>query len=162
MSLFPDVIGEAFDITPYIRVDETAIAESSFALYRQFLRPRWQFDLGWSLLSDTDAQSIADHVNVQGGSGIAFEWFSWFSNLYWIFVPIGTGDGVTTLFTIPGKLTSDHQFFTGSGTPATGSITAGTGPNGEDKVTFSVAPASGVAIWANFRGSQTVQRALRR
>jgi hypothetical protein len=35
-------------MTPYIRVDETPIAESSVALYRQFLRPRWQFDLAWS------------------------------------------------------------------------------------------------------------------
>jgi hypothetical protein len=154
MALFPDLIGEQFDMTPYIRVDETPVAESEVALYRQFIRPRWMFDLAWSTLNDTDAQSIADHVNTQAGGGIAFDWYTWFTNLHWIWVPIATGNGVTTLFVIPGTQTSDHEFFTGAGTPATGSISAGTGPNGEDRVTFSVAPASGVAIWANFRGRQ--------
>jgi len=152
VSLFPDIVGESFGVEPYYRVDETPIAESEFALYRQFIRPRWIFELGWSTLSESEALSIANHVLAQAAAGIAFEWFTWFATQHWIWIPIGTGDGVTTVFTIPAKETSDQQFFTGSGTSAAGTVTVGTGTNGEDKITFTVAPASGALIWCNLRG----------
>ena len=37
-------------------------------------------------------------------------------------------------------------------TVVTGTVTAGTGAQGEDRVTISPAVANGVPIWTNFRG----------
>ena len=151
MTLFPDIIGEELTIEPSITVEEQELGELYFVRYRKWLRPRYSFTLGYSLLSPTEARSIADHVKTHAGNVFEFDWFLW-STLTWLWVPIGIGDGTTTQWTIPGKSTTAHEFFTGTSTAVSGTVAAGLGTDGADRVTISPAVANGVPLWAHFRG----------
>jgi hypothetical protein len=152
MSAFPDLIGEQLKFRPNFVTRLLPLGELHRQRHRKFLRPRFDFDIAFQLLQPSDALSIDNHVLSQVGSGIAFDWFFW-RVFHWLWVPIGTGDGSTTAFTIPAKTVSNLEVFTGTGTPATVSLLSpGTGPLGEDVATLSAAPISGVSVWGNFSG----------
>jgi hypothetical protein len=152
MSAFPDLIGDGLEIAPALTVITQSMGENHFVRYRKWLRPRYAFALSYSLLEAADARTLADHVMTQGGAAFPFDWFCWMS-MHWLWVPVGTATAGQTTFTIPGKETSEHEFFTGSNTPATGfTISAGAGSQGEDRVVFSASVAAGAVLWMNFRG----------
>lgn len=150
--LFPDIIGDSFAIEPRFTVVEQEVGEARVVRYRKTVRPRYAFTLGWSMLTFTEAKSISDTVLARSGNVDPVFWFSWHT-LHWLWVPVAVGNGSTTVWDIPGKSTSEHEFFTGTGTAIpTPPITPGAGANGVDRVTISPAVASGVTLWANFRG----------
>ena len=152
MSIFPDIIGDQLELSPQYTVATQQMGENQIVRYRKWLSPRYSFSLGYSLLNPSDARSIADHVMAQGGSAFSFDWFLWMS-MHWLWAPIGFAAAGQTTFTIPGKETSEHEFFTNVNTPVTSfSISTGTGSQGEDRVVFTTAPATGAWVWANFRG----------
>jgi hypothetical protein len=149
--LFPDVIGEQLSFRPFFQTVQTKKGESTVQRYRKFIRPRYYFDLGFEFLAESDALALESQVLAVAGAAGNFDWFFW-TSFHWIWVPLGTGNGVQTVYTIPGKVTADNQFFTGSGTLVTGSVAAGTGGQGEDVATLSAAPAAGAPVWTNFTG----------
>lgn len=152
MSAFPDVIGERLRFRPNYVTRLLRMGENHRQRHRKFLRPRHAFDLGFDFLQPSDAQSIDAHVLAQLGAGAQFDWFFW-TVFHWLWVPVGTGNGSATVFTIPGKTVSNLQVFTGTGTSVgVSSLSVGTGPLGEDVATLASAPANGVAVWANFSG----------
>jgi hypothetical protein len=151
MNPFPDIIGDTLDLQPFYNVQTQPMGENHVVRYRKWLRPRWSFHATWSLLDAGQARSISDHVVSVAGALQAFDWFFW-QQFHWIYVPLGVGDGTTTVWTIPGLATSQQEFFVNANTTVTGTVTAGTGAQGEDSVTISPAVANGVPIWTNFRG----------
>jgi len=149
MALFPDVIGSERGIGPLFTTKTTRLGQNQFARYRKSLRPRFAFDIAFDLLTSAQASSIDDHVIAVAGAGLTFPWFDW-SPFHWLWVPVGTGDGSTTTFDLPGKNSSDLEVFTGTGSSAAVSSTSvGTGANGCDRFTLTSAPGNGVSIWCN-------------
>ena len=152
MSAFPDITGDDLDLSPQFTVDTQQMGEEHYVRYRKWLRPRYSFGISYSLLEPADARTISDHVMAQGGGAFPFDWFLW-TAMHWLWVPVAVAAAGQTLFTIPGKETSEHEFFTGTGTAAPSyTISTGTGAQGEDRVTFSTAIATGATLWMNFRG----------
>jgi hypothetical protein len=151
MTLFPDVIGEQLAMRPFFHTVQVRKGETSFQRYRKFIRPRPYFDLAFEFLQESDALALETQILSTAGAAGTFDWFHW-TQFHWIWVPLGVGNGAQTVFTIPGKATTDQQFFTGASTSVAGVVAFGTGPQGEDVVTLSVAPASGLPVWANFSG----------
>lgn len=158
MTAFPDVIGERESFTPQFTTRQNIAGQNSFQRFRKSARPRYVIDLAWQFLADVDALSFESLIVATLGAATQFDWFDWVT-FDWLWIPIGIGNGVTTVWTLPAKSTSNQLFFTGTGTSVSGSISAGTGAQGEDRVTISPAVASGVALWFNFLGRRrfTVQ-----
>jgi hypothetical protein len=152
--LFPDVIGESFSLEPRFQVVEQEVGEAHVVRYRKSVRPRYVFNLGFSLLTYAEAKSISDVISSCGGGYERIHWFSWHT-LHWLWVPIGVGNGTTTLWDIPGKLTTEHELRTGTGTVVGSFTITPFDPNvagSVDRVAISPAVANGVTLWANFRG----------
>jgi hypothetical protein len=94
----------------------------------------------WNTLSGVDLASITDHFDVNGtGTFTLFDNDRYVSSLQF-----GVGNGTTTIFTLPAKSTVGliikkngvTQTITTNYT-----VSVGTGTDGEDQVTFVVAPA---------------------
>lgn len=172
MMLFPDLQGVRLAQQPSFATASTKSGENSVQRYRKGARPRPYFDLNWELLTDAEATSLEDHVRVVAGAAAQFGWYHWIAEFHWIQCVIGVSTGSTS-WVLPGKNTADVQVFYGSGTALTlsGSISVGTGPDGQDVATTTASAPTGSAVWCNFTGrrlfivsfeksNQPIERAL--
>lgn len=85
-----------------------------------------------------------------------FLFFDYEDDQYYL-TRIGTGDAVTTTFTIPAKATRTQAVYVNSVLKTAGvdyNITVGTGANGEDRVVFIAGhiPAAAAVIEADYKG----------
>lgn len=108
------------------------------------------FHLEWgSTLPIADRKTLVTHWKTARAS--IFTLFDWTSGNGLDEVTIGTGNGSQTTFTLPAKTTSGRSIKKAGVTQTEGvnyTYNAGTGAEGEDQVTFSVAPTSGQTITA--------------
>jgi hypothetical protein len=148
MALFPDIVGAARRPVPFFHVTRSEMGENHVTRYRKFIRPRVMWDLGWDLLTPTQADLINAHVLAHAGAHLTFDWFDW-RPFHWLWVPIGFGDGVEDTFDLPGKVCSDVEFFKNASTAITGTVTEGAGANGRARVVFDATPADGDVLWMN-------------
>lgn len=151
-AAFPDVVGDSYMRTATYKTALTKFGDQNQRAFRKWVRPRHAFELKWSLLQPSDRSAIEDFIKSMYGPFTAFDWFDWRSS-QWLYVPMGLTDGNTAVFTLPGKATSGQQFFLdGTTVVSFQSISAGTGPNGEDEVTFGVAPPDNHYLSCRFAG----------
>jgi hypothetical protein len=151
---FPD-LGDpsAREILPLYVVETSALAEGAATRYRRTLFPRWSIALAWTML-DQDARDLVDnHVLAHADARLPFYWFDGLSDFH-LWVPVGLGDGVETEFVLPGCEVSDLALYSGAGSAVTATLSAGTGPEGEDVVTASAPITEGHWLWANFAGKR--------
>lgn len=156
MTAFPDIIGATLEFQPRFPTDNVERTELATQVVSLASAPRIHFRATFLELTPAQRKTITDHILEHVGGRDVFAWFFW-DLFHWLWVPIGVGDGATTAFRIPGKETSEHEFFTGAGSATSGTISVGTGSDGTDVVTLSAAPAAGVAVWGNFRGRREFQ-----
>jgi hypothetical protein len=154
VSAFPDLIGQSEQRTPRMKASLSQTggvgqAPRTFR-YRKLVNPRWMVALGWPFLEASEAEQIVAFVASVGLVG-KFDWFDWRA-FPWIWVRVGVGDGVTVTFNVPGKETSGHSFFVAGTTSIAGTVTAGAGADGADRVTFDSPPAAAALISAAFLG----------
>lgn len=153
MAFFPDIVGSRRRIVPNYYTQVSEAGQQHRWRYRKALKPRFEIDLGWALLTSSEMQQIDDFVRSMSGAASAFDWWDW-KTFHWIFLPVGTGDGSTSVFTLPAKSVSDLEVYV-AGTlktePTHYTKSSGTGANGEDQITFTAGniPASGTAIWCH-------------
>jgi hypothetical protein len=112
---------------------------------------QFKFVMDWTTGADTDADLVIGHFDVNRSTFFTFFDF----NVRAIpatgspDVVFGTGDGATVTFTLPAKLTSG-VVIKKNGTTQTlttnYTLQIGLGPDGEDQVTFVVAPAGGAVL----------------
>lgn len=154
MSIFPRVIGQQREIRPTYTTKQTRLGQNHTVSYRKSLFPRWELAVGWTLLSPTDAAAIDAHVLAFAGSALVWEFVDW-TPFNWLFVGIGTGDGVTSTFDVPsfGSLTA-FQIFRDAGVVLAGTLQPAAGANGRDRILFSSAPPAGAILWWNFTGQR--------
>jgi hypothetical protein len=152
MALFPTTAGVGFSRTVTFSVQTTQAGENQSWRYRKQLRPRSTFGLLWNNITQAEAQDFIDFLSSVEGPHQTFSFVPWRAfRERW--VPVGTGDGATQTFTLPGMAVTDLEMFINGVTPVNYSaITPGAGPVGEDTVTLVSPPAVDVPISCSFLG----------
>ncbi len=108
-------------------------------------------------ISYTEARTIWNFYLDRHGSYEAFSFFFPNSDTY-EGEYIGTGDGSTVLYDLPGKSTSARTVYVDGSTMTPGgsaydyTFSADTGADGSDSITFNSAPAEGDRITIDFAG----------
>jgi uncharacterized protein (TIGR02217 family) len=161
MATFPETVALAYPIIIEPVWDTLIhITDSGAEQRRQkSLYPRFNVSFQLKGKSAADAQTIWDFFMARKGSFESFYFFdpapdmsilTSYDDLY-----IGTGDGVTEVFDIPGKSTSSQVIYVDGATQTLTTdyvILTGGGDGSADRVDFVTAPALGTAISCDFSG----------
>ena len=115
--------------------------------------PRRRVKMEWKQQnnSKTKLQELYDFFCARKGKYESFAYFDWDVSKTWTDEPVGTGDGVTTVFNVPFRSGASSISYKVAGTPTAGTTATG-GTNGRMKVTFGAAPANSAAIITTFTG----------
>jgi hypothetical protein len=122
---------------------------------KKWLFPRRNLPIKYKDLSKTNGRTLFQFYLDRGGGHEAFNLFFPNSDTY-SGEYVGTGDGSTLIFNLPSKQAASYTLYvdnvakTGGGADYTFSSEGGA--DGADKVTFTVAPASGARITFTFTG----------
>jgi len=155
MAVFPDI--KAFygsELIPMFNTLKLGPTDGDFIQRRKKRTvPLYQFRLKFNVLSQSDIKTLYDFFISMSGSYDSFAFFD-FDYRDWS-LTIGTGDGSTTSFDLKGKETSNRIIKVNGiqkteGTDYT--FYQGLGTDGQDKIIFNSAPASGAVITADFNG----------
>jgi len=153
VALFPDVIGKSREILRIDGIKSSLTAGLTPTRYRKFLRPREGFALSWTQLTPAEALQINDHVIAHAGARLSFEWYDW-TTFFWRWLSIGTGTGASAVYDIPGKSSSEQEFYYVSGgelSTVAGTVSYGTGTHSADQVTLTAPSGAKVGCSATMR-----------
>jgi len=123
------------------------------------LFPKYNVSVQYDALSETDMQTLWDFYMARKGSFEAFYIYD-LALLASIALNhdgqyVGTGDGATDIFDIPGRSTSSQAVYIDNAlqtTPTNYSILTGGGESSSDRIDFVAAPAAGEVITVDFTG----------
>jgi hypothetical protein len=155
MAVFPDI--KAFygsEIIPTFNTLKLGPTDGDFIQRRKKRTvPLYQFRLKFNVLSQSDIKTLYDFFISMSGCYGSFAFFD-FDYRDWSII-VGTGDGSTTSFDLKGKETYNRIVKVNGiqkteGTDYT--FYQGLGADGQDKITFNSAPATGDIIIADFTG----------
>lgn len=125
---------------------------------RKFLFPKRNISLTYNNnITYIEARTLWNFYLDRYGAYEAFSFFFVNSDTY-EGEYIGTGDGSTVLYDLPGKSTSARTVYVDGSTMTPGGsaydyeFNSGTGGDGADSITFSVGPAEGARITIDFTG----------
>jgi hypothetical protein len=142
----PDVCRRSF--RGFEKMIEAADGSPQFNVPHSYLQTLFHLEWG-STLSIANRKLIVSHWKTARAS--IFTFYDWTLANGLDEISIGTGNGSQTTFTIPAKSTSGRTIKKAGVAQTEGvayTYNAGTGAEGEDQVTFAVAPTSGQAITA--------------
>jgi hypothetical protein len=121
---------------------------------RRSKRPFAQYDvtLTYDVITVAEMQTLWNFYQSAKGSYMPFFFYCYESAAYANLL-VGTGDAVTTIFDLPGKSTSSRTLYVNGAVQSSGfSYLTGGGQENSDRVQFTVAPAIGAIISADFTG----------
>jgi len=119
---------------------------------QKWVQPRFNMSLLYNLLEETDIRALWTFYMARKGSWEAFNVYDWLSAT-WTDLYIGTGDGTTLIFDIPGKTTSSQSIYLDGALQSSGySILTGGGSDNADRVSFTVAPTVNQIITCTITG----------
>jgi len=114
--------------------------------------PKYDVSLTFDVLAQSEFRTLWDFYLARGGAFEEF-WFFTYETDTWPAQYVGTGDGETTTFDLPGKSTSTQTIYVDGEAQGSGfSILTGGGGGSADRVQFSAAPSAGAVISAAFTG----------
>lgn len=163
MTAFPEITSVPFG-NPVSEEIEFKTLTSNFAdlgeeqRKQKWLYPKRLITLKYPWISKDEAQEIFQFFIGRAGSYNTFKFFypdikgTAFSYTYEY---VGTGNGSTTVFNLPAKSASNYILYLNGSSqsdPSDYSFSAGSGPDGEDKITFVAAPDAGDRITFSFTG----------
>lgn len=124
---------------------------------QKLLYPQYDTVIKYDTITKTEAQTLYNFYIARQGSYEAFYIYDLSLLLLHTFVHtnqyMGTGDGSTTIFDIPGRSTSSQTIYTdGADATSDGSILTGGGASSSDRFTFNTAPIIGMIITCDFAG----------
>lgn len=158
MSVFPitDIPHEGMTVKANFSteiVKSRSGREQRRALYSA---PLHDFSLTWE--EDTAAAITAPlwaFYVARKGSYESFTYVDYDAVRAWDAVPVGVGTGAATVFDLPAMATSSRTLYLdGSTTGTGGSLGVGTGTDGRDQWTFTVAPAAAQVITCDLVGQR--------
>jgi uncharacterized protein (TIGR02217 family) len=161
MAVFPEGVALAWPIVIEPTWDTLIHTTDSGAEQRRqkSLYPRFNVKFQLRGKSATDAQTIWDFFMARKGAFESFYFFDPAPNMSILTsyddLFIGTGDGDTEVFDIPGKSTSSQVIYIDGTTQTLTTdyvILTGGGDGNADRVDFVTAPALGTAISCDFSG----------
>ena len=122
---------------------------------RKWLYPKRDVAVLYRNIEQTEARTLWQFYQARYGSYDVFSFFVKDVDTY-VGEYIGTGEGVETVFDLPGKNTSARTVYKDAVPQTAGgadyTFTADGGTDGADKITFVVAPASGTRLTVDFSG----------
>lgn len=113
--------------------------------------PKYNIELTFDLLSSTDAATLWNFYIARNGRSEAFYFYDK-ESLAWTGLYIGVGDGSTQTFDLPGKTTTSQTIYVDGVSEAGVTILTGGGAESSDRVTFTVAPATGEILSCDLTG----------
>ena len=158
-AIFPTLPGLKWDVTkkPYFstKIQTSVSGKESRAIDWSY--PRWQFDLSYELLRDDATNELRTLMGFFLQRHGAFDSFLYTdpSDNYVASQSIGTGNGATTAFQLVrslGGFTELMKNINGAPVVRLNGTVQGSGwtVDGNGLVTFTTAPAAGVAVTADF------------
>ena len=118
--------------------------------------PKYNITMTFRILSQANIKILWDFYQARQGAYEDFYLYNPLSEVH-VNMYIGTGDGATEIFDIPGKTTSAQSIYCNGvlQTVTTDyAILTGGGVSSSDRVDFVVSPTSGVVITIDFTGYQ--------
>ncbi len=155
MDVFPETIrpDQGFTIKPTYKTVITPFDTGAEFRRRKWKYPRRHIEATFSNLSRENYDLLADFLYSKYGSYAAFYLFDYLPRK-WYKEFVGYGDGTLTTFTLPGKEIDQTtiEVFIGGTLTTDYTFSQGTGPNGEDEIVFTTAPATNSLIESSFIG----------
>lgn len=154
MKVFPEtpIPNFPFRMTPEWSTLTSTFENGNEQRRSKWARPKYNITLNYTALKEADSQLLWEfYMSVKG----AYEAFLFFDFYVYSHVDhyVGTGDGSTTIFDIPGKSTSSQTLYINGNVITTGfSYLVGGGDGDADRVSFTTAPAVGQTISIDFTG----------
>jgi hypothetical protein len=160
MATFPESPVPVYPLTISPRFSTISTGMDSGAEERtaKWLFPKYDVAVKYDALSATDAQTLWNFYLARKGGYEAFYIFdlSLIASVTKSHVDqyVGTGDGTTTIFDIPGRSTSGQTIAIDASDidPGDYTILVGGGSSEADRVEFDNAPDAGAIITASFSG----------
>ena len=124
---------------------------------QKLLYPRYNLTIKYKAITKTEAQTLYNFYLARGGSYESFFIYDLSLLLLHSFTHtgqyMGTGDGSTTTFDVPGRSTSSRTvYIDGADETASGSFLTGGGSSDSDRFTFNTAPIAGAIVTIDFTG----------
>ncbi len=127
---------------------------------QKWLYPRRNLPVKYNGITKTQAAELWDFYLARKGTFSAFNFFLANSDDY-VGEYVGVGDGSTTVFNLPAENSSAYTVYVDGNAQTGGGVNYtfgdGTGEDGADKVTFTVAPSDGDYITFDFTGNLKVR-----
>lgn len=160
MATFPESPKPIYPlvITPRFKTIVSGMDSGAEERTAKWAFPKYDVTVKYEALSAVDAQILWNFFLARKGSAEAFYIYD-LSLLASVSKShedqyVGTGDGSTTTFDIPGRSTSSHDIYIDGveESDSNYSILTGGGVSSSDRVQFTSAPSSGEIITADFAG----------
>lgn len=158
MAVFPN-ISPSYDyiVTPQFKTLKLGPTDGDFIQRRRKrTTPLYRFTLKYDRLLATEEKTLYDFYLSRYGAWEAFAFFD-FDTIAYTGVSLGTGTGAATQFQMKARNTTGTTIYVDAIAKALGTdytIGSGTGTDGQDKVTFTVAPGNGLAVTADYTGQK--------
>lgn len=146
-DILPDIAGGRWSRNPEALGYRTDLEDGGIQAFEVpgLASRRYRWRVSWEINSPAEQFSLESHWDENANT-----WFPMFEGWTrrWNDLAVGTGNGVTTIFDLPGKAidSTDLQVKV-AGVPTGGyTFASGAGTDGADRITFAVAPANGAAV----------------
>lgn len=118
--------------------------------------PRRHFNLRYNYITKANAKTLWDFYIARNGQYEAFSFFMPYISTY-TYEYVGTGDGSTTIWSLPSKSAIGRTMYVDGAAQSEGGgadwvFSSGGGGDNEDLATFNVAPSDGERLTFSFYG----------
>jgi hypothetical protein len=156
MAVYPDIAPSGYTITPKFRTIKIGTDGDFVQRRSKRVSPLFSFAMTYRNITNANLLTLYDFYLARLGSYDDFAFFD-FDSRSWSDFTIGTGNGVTTTFSVGGKSTSSLVIKVDSVTKTLTThytIQVAGGTNGQDQITFTAGniPTTGQVITAAFLG----------
>lgn len=117
--------------------------------------PKYDIDFVYAALRASEIAVLWNfYRSMRGSHGAFYCYFPEVSASFWAGLPVGIGDGIMTIFDLPGRNTSSQIIYNNGSVvdPGDRTILIGGGAEGSDRVEFALAPAENAILTCDFAG----------
>jgi len=157
MAAFPEIDTQSLTVEPEFNTLISQFDGGGEQRRSKQMYPKYNVTLAYDKIEVADARTLWEFYLARDGAQEAFYIYDFTLFPEHKFVHkkqyCGTGDGVTTIFDIPGRETVSHTIYSdGVDATTSTSILVGGGNSDSDRVEYDTAPGEGVIITADFTG----------
>jgi hypothetical protein len=154
MTIFPEVKPSwGYACIPQFKNERLGPTDGDYTQRRRLRSiPLYLAKWTYESLSAADERTVMEFFEARSGGWDNFVFYD-FDSLVYSGVSVGTGDGVTTVFTMAARDITDETVYV-DGTPTAVTVGVRAGANGQDQITFAIAPGDTLAITADYTGQR--------